>query len=170
MAKKKMSHVDEHGRASMVDVTEKAETERRAVAGARVLISEELLHQLQENTLKKGDALAVARIAGIMAAKKTSDLIPLCHSLPLTHVAVDLTISEKPPAVEITATATTNYKTGVEMEALTAATVAALTIYDMGKAVDKSMVIEAVRLKEKSGGRSGHYIRKDDPPAKKGRK
>jgi cyclic pyranopterin phosphate synthase len=102
MGKRKLSHVDEQGQASMVDVTGKAESERRAVAGGRVLISEDLLRQLQENTLKKGDALAVARIAGIMAAKETADLIPLCHSLPLTHVAVDLKIIENPPAVEIT--------------------------------------------------------------------
>jgi cyclic pyranopterin phosphate synthase len=157
MGKRKLSHVDTDGDAHMVDVTGKAETERYAKAKARVLMSADLLKQLQENTLKKGDALSVARIAGIMAAKKTSDLIPLCHTLPLTHVAVDVKIVEDPPSVEITSEARTHYKTGVEMEALTAASVAALTIYDMGKAVDKGMVIEGIHLVEKSGGKSGTW-------------
>lgn len=159
MRNRKLSHVDEYGEARMVDITGKAESERYAIARARVRISDELLQQLRENTLKKGDALSVARIAGIMAAKKTADLIPLCHTLPLTHVAVDLKIMDNPPVVEITAEARTHYKTGVEMEVLTAASTAALTIYDMGKAVDKGMVIESIYLVEKSGGRSGRWKR-----------
>jgi cyclic pyranopterin phosphate synthase len=160
MGKRKLSHVDGEGKASMVDVTGKNVTKRRAVAGARVIISPELLRQLQENTLKKGDALSTARIAGIMAAKKTAEFIPLCHPLPLTHVSVDLAIVENPPSIEITAEASTDYKTGVEMEALTAVSVAALTIYDMGKAVDKGMTIEAIRLIEKNGGKSGRWSAK----------
>ncbi len=159
MAKKKLSHIDDKGKARMVDVTDKDITERHAVASGRVTISKELLKQLQENSLKKGDALAVARIAGIQAAKKTSELIPLCHPLPLTHVAISLKIVENPPAVEITADVQTHYKTGVEMEALTAVSAAALTIYDMGKAIDKGMTIESIHLVKKSGGRSGTWNR-----------
>jgi len=157
MAKKKLSHVDEKGEARMVDVSDKDITERHAAASGTVTISKELLKQLQENSLKKGDALAVARIAGIQAAKKTSELIPLCHPLPLTHVAISLKIVDNPPAVEITADVRTHHKTGVEMEALTAVSAAALTIYDMGKAVDKCMTIESIHLVKKSGGGSGRW-------------
>jgi cyclic pyranopterin phosphate synthase len=159
MAKKKLSHVNDKGEARMVDVSRKEDTTRQAIAVGKVLISDELLGQLQENSLKKGDALAVARIAGIQAAKRTSDLIPLCHPLPLTHVSVELKIIEDPPSVEITAEVRTHYKTGVEMEALTAVSAAALTVYDMGKAVDKGMVIESIHLVKKTGGKSGTWNR-----------
>ena len=161
MREKKLTHTDENGKARMVDVSEKEDTERHAIAAGKVCISRELLEQLQKNTLKKGDALAVARVAGIQAAKRTAEIIPLCHTLPLTHVAVDLNISEDPPTVEITANVRTHYKTGVEMEALTAVSAAALTIYDMGKAIDKSMSIESIHLVEKSGGRSGHWSKEN---------
>jgi cyclic pyranopterin phosphate synthase len=161
MKKKKLSHVDEKGEARMVDVGGKPDTERYAVASATVRVSKELFAQLQENTLKKGDALSAARIAGIQAAKKTADIIPLCHTIPLTHVSVDLELKDDPPTVEITTQARTTYKTGVEMEALTAASVAALTIYDMGKAVDRGITIESIRLVKKSGGQSGQWRRKD---------
>lgn len=160
MAEKKLSHVNKDGKAKMVDVSQKSDTKRYAIARGRVLVSDDLLIQLKENSLKKGDALAVARIAGIMAAKRTDDLIPLCHPLPLTHVSVELKLSDDPPAVEIAAEARTTYKTGVEMEALTAVATAALTIYDMGKAVDKGMTIESIQLVEKSGGKSGRWKRK----------
>jgi len=162
MKKKKLTHIGEDGEARMVDISGKDMTERRAVAEGRVLVSQELLQQLRENTLGKGDALAAARIAGIVAAKKTADIIPLCHTLPLTFVGVDLQLKENPPSVEITAEARTSYKTGVEMEALTAVSAAALTVYDMGKAVDRSMTIESIRLVEKGGGASGPWRRDGD--------
>ncbi len=145
----------------MVDVSNKSNTDRLAVAVAKVRICPELLLQFEKNTLSKGDAFSTARLAGIQAAKKTPDLIPLCHTLPLTSISVDLKLKKKPPSVEIVAEARSNYKTGVEMEALTAASIAALTIYDMGKAVDRGMTIECIRLIEKKGGRSGHFRRKD---------
>ena len=160
--KKKLSHVDKNGQARMVDIGGKADSERRAVAGGRVVISKELLDQLRNNSLAKGDALTVARIAAIHAAKQTSDLIPLCHSLPLTHVAVDLTLVDDPPSVEIEVETQTRYTTGVQMEALTAAAVAALTIYDMGKAVDKGMIIESIQLLKKEGGKSGSWSREEN--------
>ena len=144
----------------MVDVGGKQESDRFAVAEARIRVSSELLEQLQKNTLSKGDALAAARIAGIQAAKKTADIIPLCHTIPLTAVTVNIELRKKPPVVEITAEARTHYKTGIEMEALTAVSVAALTIYDMGKAVDKAITIESIQLVEKRGGRSGDWSRK----------
>ncbi|UCD16752.1 MAG: cyclic pyranopterin monophosphate synthase MoaC [Candidatus Zixiibacteriota bacterium] len=161
MKKKKLTHIGEKGDARMVDVGGKQDTDRFAVARARVLITEKLFTQLQENALGKGDAFSAARIAGIQAAKRTSDLIPLCHTLPLTSVSVDVKLDENPPAVEITAEARTHYKTGVEMEALMAVSVAALTIYDMAKAVDRGMIIESVKLMEKGGGQGGHWRRKD---------
>ena len=157
--KRKLTHVDERGEARMVDIGGKPDTERYAVAVARVRVSKELLPRLQENTLGKGDALAAARIAGIQAAKRTAEIIPLCHTLPLTSVKVDLKLIKRPPAVEIRAEARTCYKTGVEMEALMAVSVAALTLYDMGKAVDRGMIIESIQLVEKSGGRSGRWRR-----------
>jgi cyclic pyranopterin phosphate synthase len=160
MKKRRLTHIDTRGEARMVDVSGKQDTTRYAVATARVRVSKELLEQLQKNTLGKGDALSTARIAGIQAAKKTAEIIPLCHTLPLTSVRVDLKLIRKPPAVEIEAEARTCYKTGVEMEALTAVSVAALTIYDMGKAVDRGMIIESIQLVEKSGGQSGHWRRK----------
>jgi len=162
MKKKRLTHVGKKGELKMVDVARKRDTNRVAIARGRVLISKELYAQLRENTLAKGDALAAARIAGIQAAKRTSELIPLCHTLPLTSVTVDINLVENPPAVEIISEAHTHYKTGVEMEALTAVSAAALTIYDMGKAVDRGMVIESIMLMKKSGGRSGHWRRKDN--------
>ncbi len=159
MKEKKLTHVDEKGAARMVDVGDKPNTDRYAIASGKVLISEELYRQLRDHTLKKGDAFAAARIAGIQAAKKTSDIIPLCHTLPLTFVSVELELKNNPPSVEIRAEARTHYKTGVEMEALTAVSAAALTIYDMGKAVDRNMTIDSIRLEEKGGGRNGRWIR-----------
>ncbi len=159
MKKKKLTHVTEEGEARMVDVGGKEDTERYAVVKGRILISKELLSRFRENSLEKGDALAVARIAGIQGAKKTAELIPLCHSIPLTSISLDLTLVDNPPSVEIKSTARARYKTGVEMEALTGAAVAALTIYDMGKAIDRGMVIESIELVEKSGGRSGQWKR-----------
>ncbi len=152
-----LTHLDEQGAARMVDVGAKHDTERVAVAGGTVLMQPETLRLIREGALKKGDVLTVARIAGIMAAKRTSDLIPLCHPLPLTHIDIDLTLDDERSAVQITATVRTRGKTGVEMEALTAVTVAALTIYDMAKAVDRAMQITDVRLLEKRGGQRGDY-------------
>jgi len=159
MSNKKMSHVDKNGHARMVDIGSKSEIERIATASAVVLVSPALLKLLKENGLEKGDALAIARTAGIMAAKKTDQLIPLCHSLPLTQVSIDLNLVDDPPSVHILTTAKTAYKTGVEMEALTAASVAALTIYDMSKAVDRGIIIERIQLESKAGGKSGDWKR-----------
>jgi cyclic pyranopterin monophosphate synthase len=150
------THFDEAGRAAMVDVSAKAETERVAIARGRIVMAPETLALIQAGQMGKGDVLGVARLAGIMGAKRTSDLIPLCHPLMLSKVAVDLTPAP-PDTIEIEAMAKLVGRTGVEMEALTAVTVAALTIYDMCKAVDRSMRIEAVRLVEKTGGKSGTY-------------
>lgn len=152
----KLTHFDDQGRATMVDVSEKAETSRTAVARGRITMQPETLRLIQAGEVGKGDVLGVARLAGIMAAKRTSDLIPLCHPLMLAKVAVDL-VPAPPDAVEITATVKVSGQTGVEMEALTAVTVAALTVYDMCKAADRGMRIEAVRLVHKSGGKSGSY-------------
>jgi cyclic pyranopterin phosphate synthase len=151
------THLDAEGRARMVDVADKAETERVAVAGARVVMRPETLERVRSGDVSKGDVLAVARIAGIMAAKRTAELIPLCHPLALTSVGVDLACVPERSAVEITATCKLRGRTGVEMEALTAASVAALTVYDMCKAVDRGMVIADLRLLRKSGGRSGDW-------------
>ena len=154
--KKKLSHYDSSGRASMVDVSSKSPTRRTARASAFVAMSPEVLEALPQNP--KGDPLEVARLAGIMAAKRTSDLIPMCHPLPLSHVDVDTRVCENGVAIssEVTTTATT----GVEMEALVAASVAALTVYDMCKALDKGIEIRQVVLEKKSGGKSGDYVRK----------
>jgi cyclic pyranopterin phosphate synthase len=157
---KRLSHMDEQGRVKMVDTGAKAVTARRAVATARVLMSPETLKAVREHRTPKGDPLETARLAGIMAAKRTAELIPLCHPLPLTHVDVRAEIQET--GVLIEAEAATRAQTGVEMEALTAATVAALTVYDMCKAVDKAMTITDVRLEEKTGGKSGDYRRKKE--------
>jgi len=151
----KLTHLDDAGQARMVNVGGKPVTDRTAIARGQVSMSAETLALIREGNLKKGDALGVARVAGIMAAKRTSELIPLCHPLALTHVEVDVTLSDEPPAVLIEATVRTTGKTGVEMEALTAVSVAALTIYDMAKAVQRDMHIEHVRLVEKHGGISG---------------
>ena len=153
-----LTHLDESGAARMVDVGPKEVTRRRALARARVLMSADALVRVREGG-PKGDVLQVARIAGIQGAKRTADLIPLCHPLPLDSVVVDLEIVDEPPSVVIHAEAWTSARTGVEMEAMTAATVAALTVYDMVKAVDKAMTIDGVVLLEKDGGRSGAYRR-----------
>ncbi|HTV88658.1 MAG TPA: cyclic pyranopterin monophosphate synthase MoaC [Stellaceae bacterium] len=152
-----LTHTDLEGRARMVDVSAKDETERVAVASARVVMTPETLARIQAGDIAKGDVLTVARIAGIMAAKRTSELIPLCHPLALTSIAVDLTCDGARSAVEITATCRLKGRTGVEMEALTAASVAALTIYDMCKAIDRGMVVTDLRLLRKEGGKSGTY-------------
>jgi len=152
-----LSHVDSEGRARMVDVSEKDETDRVAVGCARVVMRPETLARIQAGEIAKGDVLATARIAGIMAAKRTAELIPLCHPLALTSVAVDLACVPEKSAVEITATCRLKGRTGVEMEALTAASVAALTIYDMCKAIDRGMIVTDLRLLKKSGGKSGEY-------------
>jgi cyclic pyranopterin phosphate synthase len=152
-----LTHIDEHGRAKMVDTSAKEPTVRRAVASARVLMSPATVAAIRNNTTPKGDPLETARLAGVMAAKRTSELIPLCHPLPLTHVDVRAEIHDD--GVHLEAEVSTRAQTGVEMEALTAASVAALTIYDMCKALDKSMTIMDVRLELKTGGKSGDYRR-----------
>ncbi len=156
---KSFTHIDANGKAHMVDVGGKASTERVARAQARVFMSAETLAMIDEGSHKKGDVLSVARIAGIQAAKQCSHLIPLCHPLMLTSVTVDLALDAEFGCVTIEATCRLSGQTGVEMEALTAASVSALTVYDMCKAVDNEMVINDVTLLEKSGGRSGHYTR-----------
>jgi cyclic pyranopterin phosphate synthase len=161
----KLSHVDESGRASMVDVSGKDATPRFATAEAVVVMPEEAFALVVAGEIKKGDVLATARIAGIMAAKKTSELIPLCHPLALTHIGVEFTPLPERHAFRIVATAKTAGQTGVEMEAMTAASMAALTVYDMVKAVDKGTVIETVRLLTKSGGKSGDYEAPSPPDA-----
>ena len=155
----KLTHLDEAGHAHMVDVSGKSDTDRMATATAIVQLTPAAMAILLEGNLKKGDALAVARIAGIMAAKKTSELIPLCHPLPITKVAVDLETDRATHRILITATVKTRGQTGVEMEALTAASTAALTVYDMMKAVDKGLTITSIQLEEKQGGKSGHWRR-----------
>ena len=152
-----LTHLDAHGAARMVDVGDKPETERVAVAGGQVTMQPETLRLIRDGLLKKGDVLTVARVAGIMAAKRTSELIPLCHPIALTQVDVDLSLDEAANAVRIVATARTRGKTGVEMEALTAVSVAALTVYDMAKAVDRGMRLGEIRLLEKHGGQHGDY-------------
>ncbi len=153
----KLTHLNDAGEAHMVDVSAKSETERVARAGARVLLQKSTLDLILSRQAAKGDVLATARIAGIMAAKKTSDLIPLCHPLALSQVTVDLTPDPASHAIDIVATCKLKGRTGVEMEALTAASVAALTIYDMVKAVDRGMQITDIRLLHKSGGKSGDF-------------
>jgi cyclic pyranopterin phosphate synthase len=153
----KLTHLDEHGHAHMVDVSEKAVTTREARAYAEILMLPETLEMIVSGGHKKGDVLAVARIAGIQAAKRTSDLIPLCHPLMLTKVSVELLPDLEKSAICINTLCRLSGQTGVEMEALTAASVAALTLYDMCKAVDKGMVISEVKLIEKKGGKSGHW-------------
>lgn len=152
-----LTHIDKDGKAVMVDVSDKVETERVAVAKGRVRMQPETLALIREGGVKKGDVLSVARLAGIMGAKKTPELIPLCHPLALTSVVVELTPEDDGAGLEITATCKLKGRTGVEMEALTAVTIAALTVYDMCKAKDRAMHITDIRLVEKSGGKSGHY-------------
>ena len=153
----RFTHFDDEGKAVMVDVSAKPDSERVAVAGGSVTMAPETLALIREGGVEKGDVLAVARLAGIMAAKRTPDLIPLCHPLQLTSVELDLSLDPERSAVDITATCKLTGKTGVEMEALTAVSVAALTVYDMCKAVDRAMRIGEIRLLHKSGGKSGVY-------------
>ena len=153
-----LTHIDDSGQARMVDVGAKPDTERTAIAAGEILIGAATLDLIRRGLMKKGDVLSVAKIAGIMAAKKTSELIPLCHPIPLTQVEVDLRLDDGLPGVKITATARTIGKTGVEMEALTAVSVAALTVYDMVKAVERTARIQNIRLIEKHGGRSGDIV------------
>jgi cyclic pyranopterin phosphate synthase len=152
---KKLTHIDKQGRPRMVDVSSKPATERRAVAKGLVRMKAETLEQIKQGQTKKGEVLTTAQLAGIMAAKKTPELIPLCHPIPIDEVTVDFKLDEKNSTIEISSTARSTGKTGVEMEAMTATAVAALTIYDMCKGVDRGMKIENIRLVEKSGGKSG---------------
>ncbi|MBT3315901.1 MAG: cyclic pyranopterin monophosphate synthase MoaC [Anaerolineae bacterium] len=155
---KKLTHLDDSGKAHMVDVGEKADTERVAIARGEVKMQKVTFDLIAAGNMKKGDVLTVAQIAGINGAKRTSDLIPLCHPLALTHISVKLDLDESLPGVQITASARLRGKTGVEMEALTAVSVAALTIYDMAKAAEKTMIIQNIRLIEKRGGKSGDVV------------
>jgi cyclic pyranopterin phosphate synthase len=150
-----LTHLDDNGAARMVDVSAKPETERRAVASGRIAMAREAAAAIGAGVVPKGDVLAAARIAGIMAAKRTGELIPLCHPLPITSAAIDLAVDDE--GVTATATITTTGRTGVEMEAMTAVSVALLTIYDMAKAIDKGMTIGAIRLLSKTGGKSGDW-------------
>lgn len=158
MSDPKLTHLDENGRARMVDVGSKPDTERFAIAKGEVHMLHSTFDLIRAGQIKKGDVLTIAQIAGITASKRTSDLIPLCHPLPLTKVDVELALDESLPGIVITSTAKTVGKTGVEMEALTAVTVAALTVYDMAKAAEKTMRIQNIRLVEKHGGLSGDVI------------
>ena len=157
MSKPKLTHVDEQGRARMVDVGEKASSARLAIAVGEVQMQPETLALIRAGTLKKGDALSVAQVAGIQAAKRTAELIPFCHPVPLEHIAIEFELDDELPGVHIRATARCSAKTGVEMEALTAVSVAALTIYDMAKSAEKGMRIANIRLIKKTGGKSGDY-------------
>lgn len=164
MTADRLTHLDETGAARMVDVSAKAETERVAIAAGAVTMAAATLAAIVAGNGPKGDVIATARIAGIMAAKRTAELIPLCHPLPLTSVTLEIVADQALPGLRITATAKVTGKTGVEMEALTAVSVACLTIYDMAKALDRRMTIGGIRLVEKSGGRSGHW-KADGPPS-----
>jgi molybdenum cofactor biosynthesis protein MoaC len=157
MMKKKLTHTSKNGKANMVDVSDKEISIRTAEAYSEVKISDEVFKAIKENNIKKGDVLTVAKIAGIQAAKKTAELIPLCHNIFITKIDVDLQLNEEKKRVEIKSFAKTKSETGIEMEALTAASVAALTVYDMCKAIDKSMVISETKLILKTGGKSGVY-------------
>jgi cyclic pyranopterin phosphate synthase len=158
MSDKKLTHIDQTGKASMVDVGAKPETQRLAVARGEVVMRPDTLELIRAGSLKKGDVLTVAQVAGISAAKRTAELIPFCHALALNHVSVEFELDDQLPGVKITASARTVGKTGVEMEALTAVSVAALTIYDMAKAAEKTMHIQNIRLVEKHGGQSGDVV------------
>ena len=157
----KLSHLDAEGKARMVDVSAKDATERIAVARATIFMRAETLSLIMEKKVEKGDVFSVARVAGIMAAKKTSELIPMCHPLGITSVEIELTPQKNPPRVEIEAVVKVTGKTGVEMEAMTAAAIAGLTIYDMCKAVDREMTVSEIRLVKKSGGKSGTFVRNE---------
>ncbi|MCH7975000.1 MAG: cyclic pyranopterin monophosphate synthase MoaC [Bacteroidetes bacterium] len=156
-----LTHIDEHGRAQMVDVSPKPSTTRTAVAAGRVVLGEEAFNLVKENRIQKGDVLTVATIAGVMGAKRTSLLVPLCHDVVLQNVEIDFELNDEMSAIEVKAIAKTQGPTGVEMEALTAVSIAALTIYDMCKSVSKDISVTDVRLLAKSGGQSGDYIRKE---------
>ena len=155
----KLTHISSKGEARMVDISQKADTEREAVAKGRVIMKPSTLEQIKTAGLEKGDVLAVARVAGIMAAKKTPDLIPLCHPIQISNIAIEFDLSSR-DFIEITARVKSTGKTGIEMEALVAAAVSALTIYDMGKSVDREMTIAEIYLESKKGGKSGTYRRK----------
>jgi len=155
---KNLTHVNSEGKAEMVDVSSKQDTVRTATASAEVFVSSEIFNKIKENNIAKGDVLTTAKIAGIQAAKKTSELIPLCHNIPISKVNVDLKLNQVNNSVEITSYAKTVAKTGIEMEALTAVSVAALTVYDMCKALGKSMRITEIKLLSKTGGKSGDWI------------
>lgn len=155
----KLSHIGKRGEARMVDVGEKADTSRVARASGAITMSREALDAIVENRMKKGDVLSAARLAGIMAAKRTAELIPLCHNISLTDVSIDVEVDDSLPGLRVSATAATVGKTGVEMEALTAVSVALLTVYDMAKSVDRGMTIRDIALVEKSGGKSGPWKR-----------
>ena len=158
-----LTHLDAHGTARMVDVGGKAETERMARATGTIRMEQATLRAIRESTLGKGDVLTVARVAGIMAAKRTAELIPLCHPIPLTDVQVELSLDDTIPGIRVDATARTTGRTGVEMEAMVAVSVTLVTVYDMAKAVDRSMVLSGISLVEKTGGRSGHWLRDGEP-------
>ncbi|MDO8886884.1 cyclic pyranopterin monophosphate synthase MoaC [Candidatus Oleimmundimicrobium sp.] len=159
--KRNLTHLGKHGRAKMVDVSEKKITVREAVAKGLIKMEKETLDLIKTSGVKKGDVLAVAQVAGIMGAKKTCDIIPMCHPIQITGVDIDFKIDEKNSSIEILATTKTMDRTGIEMEALTAVAIAALTIYDMCKSVDKTMEIKEIKLVKKSGGRSGTFVRTD---------
>jgi len=159
----KLTHLDDAGNAHMVDVSAKHVTTRIAVASGRVTMLPETLNLIRSGMAKKGDVIATARIAGIMAAKRTHELIPLCHPLAISKITVDLEVNERDSAIDITATVKVEGKTGVEMEALTAVSVAGLTVYDMVKAVDRGITITDIKLIEKNGGKSGHFKAADQP-------
>ncbi len=161
MAKKDLTHFDDAGRPRMVDVSGKGDTARRAVANGRVVFSPDAYQIVRSGGVKKGDIRSVAELAGVMGAKRTSDLIPLCHPLPITGLSVTVEPDDAAHAFIVTAEVKTTGKTGVEMEALTAVATACLTIYDMAKAIDKSIIIEVIKLMEKSGGKSGDFVRND---------
>ncbi|MEW5918922.1 MAG: cyclic pyranopterin monophosphate synthase MoaC [Gemmatimonadota bacterium] len=154
-----LTHLDESGAARMVDVSGKPETERMARASGRITMAAETLRAIRDNSIKKGDVLAVARVAGIMAAKRTAELVPLCHQIPLSDIQIDFTLDDSLPGIRAEAKAVTVAKTGVEMEAIVAVSVSLVTIYDMAKGVDKGMEIGEIALHEKRGGRSGHFQR-----------
>lgn len=156
----KLTHFDKSGRASMVDITSKENTERFAIAKGKVYMKPETISLIEEEKVKKGDVIAVAKIAGIMAAKRVDELIPMCHKLLLTNIKIDLNINRKESFLEIISTVKSTGRTGVEMEALTGVSVAALTVYDMCKAADREMIISDIKLIEKWGGKSGRFVRK----------
>ncbi len=158
--KKKLSHTNSKGKASMVDVSEKEISIRTAEAYAEVKVSKEIFNAIKNNQVQKGDVFSIAKFAGIQSAKKTAELIPLCHNIFISKVDVELRLNSKSKTVEITSFAKTNAQTGIEMEALTAVSVAALTVYDMCKAIDKSMIISEIKLLSKTGGKSGNYFNK----------